>query len=116
MTAGQCVVDHFKEWKVVLGAQNLKDTTEPGRVTITSTKAMKHEAYDSQLIANDIAVINLPTDVKLSGKSHLAITKFIYVSNSGEPHSFDNILSLIHEAFLRGHILPDRPEGPVRAL
>jgi len=76
MTAAHCL-DRFKEWKVVLGAQNINDTTEPGRVSITSTKAIKNGSYNKYIMAYDIGLINLTKDVEFSGKSHLAITKFI---------------------------------------
>jgi len=70
MTAAHCV-DLYDEWKVTLGALNLRDTTEPGRITITSNKGIRHERFNSYLLKNDIGVVYLPTDVQFTGKSNL---------------------------------------------
>ena len=67
MTAAHCV-DTFKEWKVVLGSLKIRDTTEPGRVTLTSNKGIRHENYDSRNIFNDIGLVSLPSDVQFTGE------------------------------------------------
>ena len=67
MTAAHCV-DTFKEWKVVLGSLKISDTTEPGRVTLTSNKGIRHENYDSRNIFNDIGLVSLPSDVQFTGE------------------------------------------------
>jgi len=72
MTAAHCV-DRYQDWTVHLGAQNIKDTAEPGRVTIVSTKGTIHENYDSSEITNDIGLVNLPKDVQFTGKFSLSI-------------------------------------------
>jgi len=73
LTAGHCVADRFTEWTVHLGAHNIKDITEPGREIIVSKKAIRHENYSATEILNDVGVINLPEDVKFTGKSALAM-------------------------------------------
>jgi len=66
-------VDRFTEWMVYLGAHDLIDTTEPGRVVIVSAKAIRHEGFSSSQIINDVGVVNLPKDVQLTGKSAFAM-------------------------------------------
>jgi len=68
LTAGHCVVI-FEQWKVVLGAHNLRDSNESGRVTLTTTEAILHEEFDFSNLDNDVAVLQLPEDVHFSGTS-----------------------------------------------
>jgi len=64
LTAAHCVKG-FVHWKVALGAHNIRESSEPGRVTLISKKAIPHEKY--RHLENDVAVIQLPQDVQFSG-------------------------------------------------
>lgn len=68
LTAGHCV-DGVSAATVVLGAHNIRDSNEPGRVEISVPKAnlILHEKYDGTTIKNDIALIKIPA-VQLSDK------------------------------------------------
>jgi len=68
LTAGHCV-DNFMLWRVVLGALNIRDTNEPGRVTMTVLNVIRHENYSISDLANDIGLLNLPTDVEFTGNN-----------------------------------------------
>ena len=76
MTAAHCVYK-FGVWGVVLGVLKIRDTNEPGRVTVISTTAIRHEAYNSSATSNDIGLIDLETEVNFSGKSNLGTANLI---------------------------------------
>jgi len=77
MTAAHCV-DPFQQWVVVFGAQDIRNTSEPGRVTIVSKQGITHEKYDGHIIINDIGLIYLPKDVVFSGKCILETHSLIF--------------------------------------
>ena len=43
-------------------------SSETGRVTVQSTSKIVHSSYNSQTLANDIALVRLPSAVSLSSK------------------------------------------------
>ena len=71
LTAGHCVKSVVK-WTVSLGAHNIRDLFEPGRVTLTSNKAILHEEFNTRLLKNDVALVELPQDLQLSGMSYFS--------------------------------------------
>jgi len=67
LTAGQCA-RRFSRWTVMLGAHKISDANEPGRVTLSTKRAIVHEEFDEATYDSDVAVIQLPQDVQFSGK------------------------------------------------
>lgn len=65
LTAAHCVTG-AKSFQVHLGALNLTDFTEPGRVIINATQAYAHPQYVPLIVWNDIALIRLNKPVNLS--------------------------------------------------
>ena len=78
LTTGSCVRG-FAKWTVVLGAHNIRDTSEPGRVTLTSTTAIIHENFGIVTLNNDVALVQLPQDVQLSGMSFFYLYRVGYL-------------------------------------
>ncbi|RWS24007.1 plasminogen activator sPA-like protein [Leptotrombidium deliense] len=69
LTAAHCVPDlKPSEFRIVLGAHNLKASTGY-EVIATASKIIAHERYDSRRMSNDIALIRLSKPLDLSGKS-----------------------------------------------
>ena len=64
LTAAHCVKGYV-QWTVDLGAHNIRESSEPGRVTLTSRTAIPHENHT--YLKNDVALIQLPQDVQFSG-------------------------------------------------
>ncbi|XP_058829460.1 collagenase-like [Topomyia yanbarensis] len=62
LTAGHCV-QGASSFEVSLGALDLADNGNDGRVVITATEYIRHEKYNPLFAANDVAVIKLPTPV-----------------------------------------------------
>jgi len=81
LTAAHCV-KRFVQWTVALGAHNIRESSEPGRMTLMSKKAIPHENYS--YLQNDVAVIQLPQDVQFSGKFFLSVlivcVAFLWIS------------------------------------
>ncbi|GLH16644.1 Chymotrypsin [Gryllus bimaculatus] len=65
LTAAHCA-SGISTFTVYLGAQNLNNANEEGRVIIETTSKIVHPSYSVILIANDIALINLNQDVQLN--------------------------------------------------
>ena len=66
MTAGHCA-DGASSVELMLGAHNVREDAEEGRMEITSTEIFKHESYNPFLIHNDIALIHLPQPIEFNG-------------------------------------------------
>ena len=66
MTAGHCA-DGAKSVEVMLGAHNVREDAEDGRMEIISTDIVQHESYNPFLIHNDIALIHLPQPIEFNG-------------------------------------------------
>jgi hypothetical protein len=62
LTAAHCVED-ASYFDIMAGAHNVRETSEPHRVEITSYKGWTHENWDSSNLANDIALIELPSPI-----------------------------------------------------
>jgi len=65
MTAGHCA-DDATSVEVMLGAHNVREAVEDGRMEIMSTDIFKHESYNGILIHNDIALIKLPEPIEFN--------------------------------------------------
>jgi len=65
MTAGHCA-DGASSVQVMLGAHNVREAAEEGRMEIMSTDIFKHESYNPILIHNDIALIKLPEPIQFN--------------------------------------------------
>lgn len=50
-----------------LGALNINLPAEKGRLAVTTTQTYIHKDFDPKLYKNDIALLLLPREVKLSG-------------------------------------------------
>jgi len=66
------VLQTFQQWTVILGAHNLRDSDEPGRVKLVSRAAIPHEEFVFRTLNNDLGVIQLPEEVQFSGMSWCA--------------------------------------------
>jgi chymotrypsin len=63
LTAAHCV-DQARSVQVILGAQNInQNEPEQVRYTVSSSAVRVHENWNSQQIANDIALITLPSAI-----------------------------------------------------
>ena len=67
MTAGHCA-DGASSIRAMLGAHNVREDAEDGRLEILSTDITKHESYNPVLIHNDIALVKLPEPIEFNGK------------------------------------------------
>lgn len=72
----QNIIFRASEVEVTLGAHNI-DEDEDGQVVLTSNDFVIHEEYNATTRHNDIALINLPAGVPLSGKLIIIIVKKI---------------------------------------
>ncbi|XP_058463868.1 collagenase-like [Malaya genurostris] len=67
LTAGHCV-QGASSFEVTLGALDLVDNGNDGRVVLTATEYIRHDRYNPLFAVNDIAVIKLPTPIVLSDR------------------------------------------------
>uniref|UniRef100_A0A8W7Q020 Peptidase S1 domain-containing protein n=1 Tax=Anopheles coluzzii TaxID=1518534 RepID=A0A8W7Q020_ANOCL len=65
LTAGHCVM-LAKSVEVHLGAVDFSDNTNDGRLVLESTEFFKHEKYNPLFVANDVALVKLPSKVEFS--------------------------------------------------
>ena len=67
--------------QVILGAHNLYESTnQPNYVTMKVEKFYDHPDYEATSIVNDVALIELPTDVQYTGKiSQLSEITWLYI-------------------------------------
>ena len=62
MTAAHCVDGAFY-FDIMAGAHNVRASSEPHRVEITSYNGFTHGSWDHDTLANDIALIELPSAI-----------------------------------------------------
>jgi len=62
MTAAHCV-DGALYFDILAGAHNVRESSEPHRVEITSFNGFTHESWDTSDLSNDIALIELPSPI-----------------------------------------------------
>lgn len=60
-----------------LGAQDIRNLTEPGRLNIRVPAAniVVHSGYNPNTISNDIAILRLPEPVNVTGKFSVRIKR-----------------------------------------
>jgi len=63
LTAGHCA-HGAKKMKVMLGAHNVRQASEEGRIELETTKFFTHPDYSSITIHNDLALVHLPQKVE----------------------------------------------------
>merc|ERR1712212_1187762 len=62
VTAAHCA-DGASYFDVMAGAHDVRASSEPNRVEITSYNGIVHENYDDWALVNDIALVELPTPI-----------------------------------------------------
>merc|ERR1711963_1303254 len=62
LTAAHCV-DGASYYDIMAGAHNVRESSEPNRVEITSFNGWYHPQWDPNTLSNDIALIELPSPV-----------------------------------------------------
>merc|ERR1712002_854995 len=65
LTAAHCV-DGANYFEVMAGAHNVRATSEPHRIEISSYNGFTHEKWDRHTLKNDIALIELPEAVQFN--------------------------------------------------
>merc|ERR1711988_338299 len=68
MTAAHCV-DGALYFDILAGAHNVRASSEPHRVEITSFNGFTHENWDTSDLSNDIALIELPSPITFNDYS-----------------------------------------------
>ena len=71
MTAAHCVVG-FKSFEVVIGAHELKNSSEDGHLETTTTASFVHPGWDEYSLANDIAFLQVDK-IKFNGNEIAAV-------------------------------------------
>merc|ERR1712243_230753 len=65
LTAAHCV-DGASYFDIMAGAHNVRASSEPHRVEITSYNGFTHEQWDDYDLSNDIALIELPSPIEFN--------------------------------------------------
>merc|ERR1711997_113725 len=65
LTAAHCA-DDASYFDIMAGAHNVRASSEPHRVEITSFNGFTHEDWDHSTLANDIALIELPEAIEFN--------------------------------------------------
>jgi len=65
LTAGHCA-DGASSVNVMLGAHNVRETVEDGRLEIASNEIFTHENYNGLTIRNDVGLVHLPEPVQFT--------------------------------------------------
>jgi len=65
LTAAHCVEDAFY-FDIMAGAHNVRASSEPHRVEITSYDGWTHPNWNSQDLSNDLALIKLPSKIEFN--------------------------------------------------
>lgn len=76
--------EQFSRTSIVvrMGTINRRVSSEPNRVTMTSTSKIIHSQYNPETVYNDVALIRLPSNVTLNSKNLSARIKFLkYAKN-----------------------------------
>merc|ERR1711892_1415662 len=73
LTAAHCATD-ASEMKVMLGAHNVRDDSEEGRLELVTRDFFTHEKYSQITLHNDLALVHLPEAVNFTGKTTFLLT------------------------------------------
>merc|ERR1711892_48390 len=73
LTAAHCAKD-ASEMKVMLGAHNVRDDSEEGRIELVTRDFFTHEKYSQITLHNDLALVHLPEAVNFTGKTTFLLT------------------------------------------
>ena len=68
VSAAHCVDGNALQVRVMLGAHNIKEEEEEGRVNINTMMFFSHPEYNPSLLQNDIALIHLGRPVQFSSR------------------------------------------------
>ena len=66
VTAAHCAKD-ASEMRVMLGAHNVREASEEGRLELVTRDFFTHEKYSQVTLHNDIALVHLPQSVNFTG-------------------------------------------------
>merc|ERR1712083_848958 len=65
VTAAHCAKD-ASEMRVMLGAHNVREASEEGRLELVTRDFFTHEKYSQVTLHNDIALVHLPQSVNFT--------------------------------------------------
>ena len=68
LTAAHCAKD-ASEMKVSLGAHNVREEAEEGRIELVTRDFFTHEKYSQITLHNDLALVHLPEKVNFTSKT-----------------------------------------------
>jgi secreted trypsin-like serine protease len=68
LTAAHCAKD-ASEMKVMLGAHNVREDAEEGRIELVTRDFFTHEKYNTLNLHNDLALVHLPEKVNFTSKT-----------------------------------------------
>lgn len=68
VTAAHCLDGNALQVRVMLGAHNIKEEEEEGRLNINTMMFFTHPEYNPSLLQNDIALIHLGRSVQLTSR------------------------------------------------
>merc|ERR1711978_458145 len=102
MTAAHCA-DGASYFDIMAGAHNVRASSEPHRIEITSFEGQTHPEWDSNSLYADIALVHLPEKVAFSENirqseggnkwTQVGVTSFVSSAGceSGNPHGFSRV-------------------------
>ena len=62
------LVSSARQFDIMAGAHNIRDHNAPDLVEITSYDGWTHPQWDSNTLANDLALIRLPEKITFNGE------------------------------------------------
>ena len=68
LTAAHCAKD-ASEMRIMLGAHEIKEESEEGRIEVITRDFFTHENYNTINLHNDLALVHLPEPVTFTGKT-----------------------------------------------
>lgn len=73
LTAAHCLLPFL--FMVRLGEHDFQDTTDKEYQDVLVRRSTPHEHFDLKLMINDIAILDLQSDVQFNGKIEFAVAK-----------------------------------------
>merc|ERR1711941_62233 len=68
LTAAHCA-DGATYFDIMAGAHNVRESSEPNRVEITSFNGWTHPQWDPNTLSNDLALVELPSPISFNDYS-----------------------------------------------